>query len=323
MCTSLALPEHALYGRNLDLDTHFDEQVLLAPRGLAFAFRHLPALPRHYAMVGMGNAAGSTPLFAEAANEKGLYMAGLYFPASAQYFDAPVPGARFVAPYELIPLVLGQCATVAEARALLQTVRLAAEPFAPGWPLAPLHWQVAGPDGVLVAEPRADGLRLYGDDTGVLTNEPPYPFHRANLAQYRGVGPATPPNTVTPGIALDVFGQGLGGLGLPGGASPAARFVRAAYLRAHAVFDGERPAQVVQFFHMLDAVAMVRGSVRTAEGRWDETVYSCCFDAQTRTYYYKTYDGGTLHAVRLDAEADGDALRAYPPAQTAAFVRQN
>ena len=300
MCTSLALPEHALYGRNLDLDTHFDEQVLLAPRGLAFAFRHLPPLPRHYAMVGMGNAAGSTPLFAEAANEKGLYMAGLYFPASAQYFDAPVPGARFVAPYELIPLVLGQCATVAEARALLQTVR-----------------------GVLVAEPRADGLRLYGDDTGVLTNEPPYPFHRANLAQYRGVGPATPPNTVAPGVALEVFGQGLGGLGLPGGASPAARFVRAAYLRAHAVFDGERPAQVVQFFHMLDAVAMVRGSVRTAEGRWDETVYSCCFDAQTRTYYYKTYDGGTLHTVRLDAEADGDALRAYPPAQAAAFVRQN
>ena len=47
MCTSLALPEHALYGRNLDLDTHFDEQVLLAPRGLAFAFRHLPPLPRH------------------------------------------------------------------------------------------------------------------------------------------------------------------------------------------------------------------------------------------------------------------------------------
>ena len=45
MCTSLALPEHALYGRNLDLDTHFDEQVLLAPRGLAFAFRHLPPLP--------------------------------------------------------------------------------------------------------------------------------------------------------------------------------------------------------------------------------------------------------------------------------------
>ena len=111
--------------------------------------------------------------------------------------------------------------------------------------------------------------------------------------------------------------------GLPGGASPAARFVRASYLRAHAVFDGERPAQVVQFFHMLDAVAMVRGSVRTAEGRWDETVYSCCFDAQTRTYYYKTYDGGTLHTVRLDAEADGDALQACPPAQAAAFVRQN
>ena len=92
---------------------------------------------------GQGEAPGSAQmcirdsLYAEAANEKGLYMAGLYFPGNARYFDQPQPEALNLAPYELIPLVLGSCATASQARALLEKARLIARPFAPGYPLAP------------------------------------------------------------------------------------------------------------------------------------------------------------------------------------------
>ena len=215
MCTSLAFPERGLYGRNLDLEYHFGEQVVLTPRKFPFAFHHHPALAEHYALLGMASLAGGVPLYAEAANEKGLYMAGLNFPGNAHYFAAPKEGALNLAPYELFPLVLGQCATVAEARQLLEQVHLVAEPFGPGYPLAPLHWQIAGPDGVLVAEPMADGLHLYEDAWGVLTNNPPFPWQQMNLNQYRGLSPATPENRFAPARELEVFGQGLGGLGLP------------------------------------------------------------------------------------------------------------
>ena len=304
MCTSLAFPERGLYGRNLDLEYHFGEQVVLTPRKFPFAFHHHPALAEHYALLGMASRAGGVPLYAEATNEKGLYMAGLNFPGNAHYFAAPKEGALNLAPYELFPLVLGQCATVAEARRLLEQVHLVAEPFGPGYPLAPLHWQIAGPDGVLVAEPMADGLHLYEDAWGVLTNNPPFPWQQMNLNQYRGLSPATPENRFAPARELEVFGQGLGGLGLPGDASPASRFVRAAVCKQNAVFPEDRAGQVVQFFHLLDAVAMVRGSVQTPEGRWDETIYSSCLDVQgPPVYYYKTCESGCLHAVRFTEEA--------------------
>lgn len=324
MCTSISFCDRGLYGRNLDLEYHFGEQVVITPRAYSFTFHHSEPLTSHHAMIGMASVAQNTPLYAEAANEAGLYMAGLYFPGNAHYFEEPDPGYLSLAPYELIPAVLGRCATAAEARALLETVRLAAIPFAPGYPLAALHWQVAGPDGSFIAEPMEDGLHFYDDVAGVLTNNPPYPYQVMNLNNYRGLSPRTPENTFAPALDLKVYGQGFGGLGLPGDVSPMSRFVRVAFCKQHAVFPDNRDGQVTQFFHLLDAVSMVRGTVITPEGRCDETTYSCCYDAKERVYYYKTYDSGCLHGVRLTEElAGGDALHCYPLADKPQFVWDN
>ena len=218
-----------------------------------------------------------------------------------------------MAPFELIPLVLGRCKTLAQARELLATVRLVAEPFAPGFPLAPLHWHIADATGALVAEPMADGLHLYEDPAGVLTNNPPFPWHQTNLHNYRGLSTAAPANSLAPALELPLCGQGFGALGLPGDASPVSRYLRAVFTKAHAVFGPDRDCGIVQFFHVLDAVAMVRGTVTTDQGGCDETRYSSCIDAQTGTYYYKTYDSGSLHAVTMDEAArQGSDLRVYP-----------
>ena len=313
MCTSLAFSSPALFGRNLDLEYSFSEQIAITPRNHAFSFRHRPSLAQHFAMIGMAAVAGDVPLYAEAANEKGLYMAGLYFPGNAHYFPDPDPQCDNLAPYELIPAVLGACETLAEARRMLERVRLIADPFAPGYPLAPLHWHIADATGSLVAEPMADGLRLYDDPAGVLTNNPPFPFHLTRLSDYQTLSPRPPENRFAPALGLQPYGQGMGAMGLPGDASPVSRFVRAAFLKAHAAFDGDEAAQVVQFFHILGAVSMVRGSVVTPEGRLDETTYSCCFDARSGVYYYHTYNASRISAVSLlDEPLDGDALRVCP-----------
>ena len=324
MCTSVAFWDRGLYGRNLDLEYHFGEEVVITPRECEFVFHHRQPLLQHYAMIGAACVAQNTPLYAEALNEKGLYMAGLYFPGNAVYFEEPDPAALNLAPYELIPLVLGTCATAAQARSLLAAVRLAAIPFAPEYSLAPLHWQVAGQDGGFVMEPMADGLHFYDDTVGVLTNNPPYPYQLMNLNNYRSLSPRTPANTFGPGLDLAVYGQGLGGLGLPGDASPMSRFVKAAFLRQNAAFAPQREGQVSQFFHILDAVSMVRGSVLTSEGRCDETIYACCCDAQEGVYYYHTYDSGCLHAVSLTEDAmTGSRLQVFPLADRPEFVWDN
>ena len=316
MCTSIAFTKPALFGRNLDLEYSFGEQVVITPRNHPFRFHHLPEMKRHLALIGMATVAEDTALYAEAVNEKGLYMAGLNFPGNAHYFVRDVPGKEMVAPYELIPLVLGQCETLAQARELLARLALTAIPFAPGYPLAPLHWHIADATGALVAEPMADGLKLYEDPVGVMTNNPPFPFQRMNLNNYQHLSPCPPDNRFAPGLELQTYGQGMGALGLPGDASPMSRFVRTAFLKGNAVFTGEPVSDVTQFFHILEAVAMVRGSVITPEGKCDMTTYACCVDAVRGVYYYKTYENCQLSAVYLFGEdLESEDLKCFPLAK--------
>ena len=319
MCTSIAFTQPLLFGRNLDLEVPFGQQVAIAPQDLPFRFHHRPPMNHHKALIGMANVAGETPLYAEAMNLEGLYMAGLNFPGNAYYFpDREDPA--WVAPYELIPLVLGSCSTLAQARQLLEGIQVAAIPFAPGYPLAPLHWQLADATGSLVVEPTREGLRFYEDPLGVLTNNPPFPFQEINLNNYLSLSPAQPKNAFAPQLDLSPYGQGMGALGLPGDASPMSRFVRAAFFKSHAVFSQDQSRNILEFFHLLEGVAMVRGSVLTPEGKWDITLYSCCLDPSTGTYYYRTYDNSAIHGVQLtQALARGDRLRVFPLAQEPEF----
>lgn len=313
MCTSIALTTKDTYtGRNLDLEYAFGEKVVITPRQFPLQFHKMPALETHQSIIGMASVAEGYPLYAEGVNESGVYMAGLNFPGNAHY--PPEGGAgEALAPYELIPWLLGTCKTAAEAAEQMRRIPLLGVPFRPDMPLAPLHWHIADRRGAFVAEPMEDGVKVYPDPVGVLTNNPPFPFHQANLCQYQGLSPRPAENRMAPGLSLPPFGQGMGAVGLPGDFSPASRYVKAAFLKLNSPDPGSEEERVVQFFHLLEGVAMVRGSVVTPEGREDITTYSCCISADAGVYYYKTYGNSRITAVRLaGAGLDGDALTLYP-----------
>ena len=70
---------------------------------------------------------------------------------------------------------------------------------------------------------------------------------------------------------------------------------------------------MAQFFHILDGVAMVRGSVITPEGKCDITTYSCCIDGEKGIYYFKTYENNRIRAVHLHAEdLESSVLFTFP-----------
>ena len=98
MCTSIAFTKPALFGRNLDLEYSFGEQVVITPRNHPFRFHHLPEMKRHLALIGMATVAEDTALYAEAVNEKGLYMAGLNFPGNAHYLCGTFPARKWWPP---------------------------------------------------------------------------------------------------------------------------------------------------------------------------------------------------------------------------------
>ena len=69
---------------------------------------------------------------------------------------------------------------------------------------------------------------------------------------------------------------------------------------------------------------MVRGSVLTPEGKCDITSYSCCVNAGTGVYYYKTYDNSRISAVNLFHEdLEGEKVTEYDLVKGPQFYEVN
>src|SRR5699024_7045439 len=71
---------------------------------------------------------------------EGAVYGGAELPGQRLVEPDPPAGWDAVAPYELIPWVLGSCATLAEAKVRLARFRPLGVPLAEDLPLAPLHW---------------------------------------------------------------------------------------------------------------------------------------------------------------------------------------
>lgn len=294
VCTALYQKDSGCFGRTLDLEYAYDEQVVITPRG---------RLDNRYALIGTATVAEGYPLYYDGMNEVGLGIAGLNFPHSAHY-PPPREGAENVAVHQLIPTLLGQCRTVAEAVAMLSRLHLCDRPFSPRYPTATLHWMLADAQRSVVIESTAEGVRVYDNPVGAMTNEPPFPRQLEHWEKHTHLTHREP--AVTP----PSWGRGSGGRGLPGDFTSPSRFVRAAFLAACPV-DEKDP--VGGFFHKMSTVEVPYGAVLLPDGRAVISRYTCCMDLGKRVYCYRTYEGQRLRAVRLrEAEACGKELVCYP-----------
>lgn len=311
MCTALSVNGSTHYfGRNLDLEYDFGQQAVFTPRKYAFSYTDGTQSSNHYAMVGMANVTDGYPLYAEAVNEKGLGMAGLHFALCAVYPSSQKGAEHLVSPYEFIPWLLGQCATLDEAEALLSKTGLSDVPFSAQLPLSKLHWMVADASGSLIIEPLPDGLVVTKNPYNVLTNDPPFTFQTTNLNNYLNLTAKSPQSRFGPGTDLHALGKGAGALGLPGDSTPSSRFVRIAFNSSNSVAEGAEQ-ELAQFFHLLDSVASIRGPVETEDGKYFITRYSSCM--ADGNYYYKTYENNQITCVSMAHEdLDGAQLACYP-----------
>ena len=157
MCTAISFKTKDHYfGRNLDLEFSYGEEVAVMPRNYVFPYRKVKAPQGQYAIIGMAKLVGGIPLFFDGTNEKGLSMAGLNFPGNAVYYPE-ASGKENVTPFELIPWILGQCVTVRDAKELLNRINLVRIPFSTELPLSPLHWMISDSRESIVVEPVKEG----------------------------------------------------------------------------------------------------------------------------------------------------------------------
>ena len=115
MCTAATYKTADFYfGRTLDYEFSYGDEVTVTPRNYPLTFRHASAVSTHYAIIGMAHVAGDYPLYYDAFNEKGLCMAGLNFVGNASY-QKPQEDHDNIAQFEFIPWILSQCVSVKEA----------------------------------------------------------------------------------------------------------------------------------------------------------------------------------------------------------------
>ena len=311
MCTAASYKTKDFYfGRTLDYDFSYGDQVVVMPRNFPLRFRHAGSLESHYAILGMAFVPGRDPLFYDGINEKGLGIAGLNFVGNARY-NAPAEGRDNVAQFELIPWILAQCDSVAQARELLSRINILDEPYSEALPVAQLHWIIADRREAITVEAVAEGLKIYDNPVGVLTNNPPFDRQMFALNNYMSLSPRQPENRW--GIPLDAYSRGMGALGLPGDLSSQSRFVRVAYTKMHALSGDSEAESVSQFFHILGSVDQQRGCCEVADGKYEITLYTSCCNTDKGIYYYTTYDNHQITAVDMHREnLEGDTIVCYP-----------
>lgn len=321
MCTDLrlvALPDIVVSARTLDFALELQSAIQVVPRGQQWsATDPAGAVPPLRWSNDLGFVAvdgfGFPDLFADGLNEAGLSVATLWLPETSLPATPP-PGTPEQPAIDLLSLcgwLLGTCRSVAEARVALSGARVWNATPALLWPTGvpvpaaaqPLldhpfteHLALHDSSGAsLVVEFLADGMHLYDNPTGVLTNSPPFAWHLVNLRNYLGLTnvEAEPMNLM--GMPVRPTGNGSGLRGLPGDITPPSRFVRAVVLAAVNRDCRDRRDAANQAFHALDLVSVPRHLAASG----DYTQWFVVRDHDGPTYHVRSYDGWSTTSLSL------------------------
>ncbi len=302
MCTAVGFNKKDFYfGRNLDYEIAFGDSLVIMPRNYPLNFRLAGSMSEHYAMIGMAHVAENQPLFYDGVNEKGLAIAGLNFVGNA-FYGEPVDGKFAVASFEFIQFIAGQCADVSEARDILKKLSIVNEPFSKELPNSELHWIISDKSGSIVVESTREGLFVYDDPMGVLTNNPEFPLQQTQLCNFMGLSRKPPQNHFCADLPLKPYSRGMGAIGLPGDLSSESRFARATFIKSNSVCGDSETECVSQVFHILASVENPNGCCELENGTFQITQYTCCCNCTKGIYYYNYYNNHQINAVDMHRE---------------------
>lgn len=312
MCTAVGYNNKDFYfGRTLDYEISFGEEVVITPRNFTLNFKNGRKLNRHYAIIGIAHIVDGYPLYYDGVNEKGLATAALNFVGNAVY-RKDIAQKENIAHFEVIPYILSQCDSVKTAREYLKNINITDLKFNADLPVARLHWIISDKKESITLEAVEDGIKVYDNPVGVLTNNPPFEMQMFQLNNYMHLSNRQPENLFCKNLPLSYYSRGMGALGLPGDLSSVSRFIRASFVKMNSVSGNSEDECVSQFFHILGSVEQQRGCCSVGDGKFEITVYTSCCNADRGIYYYTTYENHQISAISMHkTNLEGSAIISY------------
>ncbi len=320
MCTAISyISNDHYFGRTLDVEHLYGEYITVIPRNFQINFRHMETDKKHHAIIGMSTVVSGYPLLYDGVNEYGLCVAGLNFSGSADFPESTDTNTSITS-FELPLLLLAKCKSTDEAVDILEKSVIICEDFNDKLGSAKLHWIVCDDRRCVTVEVLEKSVKIYENELGVMTNDPPFDYHIKNIRHYVHLSAKNITSRFWGGADIKANSRGAGSLGLPGDFTSESRFVRAAFVKANAKKCEGEGASVEQFFHILDSVSVPDGCVRL-NGAFERTEYTSCCNATRGIYYYKTYENSRIRAVDMhQCRLDGNSLFTYPINEPTEFL---
>lgn len=271
MCTSLKYK--TCMGRNYDYEQSFDEEVRIIDEG---------EFDNKYKIIGVATGfIKDFPLLYDGMNQHGLCISGLAFEGNAKYFTE-TNDKNNIASFRLPLEILGRFKNVDEAQRYLNSANITDEAYSPQFPPSDMHWMVCDRDKAIIVESTSDGLNIYDAETGVMTNNPPYPnqleMAKESMSQ---IGVKDDP--------IEYDSRGKETYGLLGDYTSFTRFAKLSYLKGQLENSKNSFDDVNQTFHLLSSVEQIYGLTHV-EDRFEYTIYSIVYDMENLKVYYKVYD---------------------------------
>ena len=315
-CTALHLKAKdggVVVGRTMEFGLDVKSDAVIVPAGTKLA----SSLPKKangiqyttkYGMVGL-NFMGKH-MIVDGMNEKGMYVGALYFPGYAYYPQVqPETASKSMAPEDYVAWLLSNFSSVEEVKKNYNHVILVQNPQKEiGGESFPGHFLVTDTTGAsVVIEPVKEGLKIYDNPLGVMTNSPTFEWHMINLSNYVNLSAVNVPKIDLSKTKIRSFGQGSGLVGIPGDYTPPSRFVRAVAFSQAAVQLPTAQETLTEVLHIMNSFDIPYGTVREKHGdtiHYDYTQWTSVADLKNLVYGVKTYTDQSIRIINVKKALD-------------------
>ena len=262
-------------GRNFDYEVSYKEEIIGVSNN---------EYCNQYDIIGIGTGlVRDYPLLYDGMNEKGLVCGGLAFTMNAKYYSYQEE-KKNIPSFEFTFQVLANHDSVTGVREWLEDVSIWDEPYSDDMPNSDLHWFVADKDEAIIVEQTENGINWYDAETGVMTNNPPYPMQLANYnTEKEYVGCCVAYNS------KEWFTRGMETDNLQGGYTSEERFIRLSYLKEKLEQSESPYDDFIETFHLLSSVEQLYGATPVG-GKYEHTLYSVVYDMHDLKMMVKRYD---------------------------------
>ena len=270
-------PSHIVISRSVDWAERMESDLSKFPRSTKSngGIKENPALwtSKYGSLV--NSISNYDNMDAEGVNEVGFAVHILYLDKTIYESRDQRPG---VSNLHWVRYMVANFATVKEALAGMEQIQIVQVPI--NGTIMPVHLAMGDSSGDSAIVEYVDGKLVvhHGAEFTVMTNEPTYDVHVANLPKYRGFG---------------------GNKDLPGGIEAWERFVRAAYYLKHLPEPKSESESVAFAFQLINNVAVPFGAPYATGGTYP-TWWVSATDVSNKVYYFRSTFSANIVWVELD-----------------------